>query len=249
MKLVITGGGARISYLLGIKKYLEESNTKIDEYSGSSSGSIFIVLMACNISNDFIIKEYSKMIKDKSLFNNYKLDIVRKYLHLILPKNCHKMCSGKIRISYSYLDYIFNTIPIIKNKIETNFRDKNHLIETILASSSFPYFINKNLLYKYEDKYVLDGFFSDNTPLIEKNNSNNQIIIKTYYRAMYDLDLFIYKELSEKMINLGYIHMKNFIEKGETTINFSISNNKYNTKIYTYLLLFFVIFFLLKNLI
>ena len=138
MKLVITGGGARISYLLGIKKCLEESNIKIDEYSGSSSGSIFIVLMACNISNDFIIKEYSKMINDKSLFNNYKLDIVRKYLHLILPKNCHKMCSGKVKISYSYLDYIFNTIPVIKNKIETNFRDKNHLIETILASSSFP---------------------------------------------------------------------------------------------------------------
>ena len=235
MKLVISGGGARISYLIGIKKYFDENKIRFDQYSGSSSGSIFIVLMACNISNDLIISEYSKLVSDNEYFKNYKLDIVRKYLNKLLPENSHIICSNKVRISYSYLDYLYNLIPIIRNKIETKFHSKKHLIETILASCSFPFFINKNFFYKYQNKYVLDGFFSNNTPLIEHNNSKNQIIIKTYYRAMYDLDLFIYKKLSSKMIKTGYNHMKNFINKGETTINFSISNNKYNTKLYTYL--------------
>ena len=63
MKLVISGGGTRISYLLGIKKYIEKNNILIDEYSGTSSGSLIIVLMVCNISNNIIIEHYKKSIK------------------------------------------------------------------------------------------------------------------------------------------------------------------------------------------
>ena len=117
----------------------------------------------------------------------------------------------------------------------------------VLKEILFREFLNEEEWVKYQNKYVLDGFFSNNTPLIEHNNSKNQIIIKTYYRAMYDLDLFIYKKLSSKMIKSGYNHMKNFINKGETTINFSISNNKYNTKLYSYLFLFMFIYLLIKK--
>ena len=31
MKLIICGGGARVSYLIGIKKYIEEKKIKIEE--------------------------------------------------------------------------------------------------------------------------------------------------------------------------------------------------------------------------
>ena len=242
MKLVISGGGARISYLLGIKKYIEEKNILIDEYSGSSSGSIFIVLMACKISNNEIMKEYSKLIDDKIIFSNYKLDLVKKYLYKILPNNCHILCTNKVNISYSYFKF-----PFIKNIITNKFKSKNHLIEIILASASFPFFINKNLFYRYDNKLLLDGFFSNNTPLLEKNNSENQIIVKTYFRTIYDLDIFLYKKLSKTMKNLGYNHMKNFIEKGETSIDFMISNNKYNTKLFLIILLILLFFNILKN--
>ena len=242
MKLIISGGGARISYLLGIKKYIEEKNIPIDEYSGSSSGSIFIVLMACKIRNNEIIKEYSKLIDDKTIFNNYKLDIVKKYLHKILPNNCHILCTNKVNISYSYFKF-----PFIRNKIVNKFKSKNHLIEIILASASFPFFINKNLFYKYNNKLLLDGFFSNNTPILEKNNSENQIIVKTYFRSIYDLDIFLYKKLSKQMTNLGYNHMKNFIENGETISNLMISNNKYNTKLFLIFLLILLFFNILKN--
>ena len=121
------------------------------------------------------------------------------------------------------------------------------MIEIILASASFPFFINKNLFYRYDNKLLLDGFFSNNTPLLEKNNSENQIIVKTYFRTIYDLDIFLYKKLSKTMKNLGYNHMKNFIEKGETSIDFMISNNKYNTKLFLILLLILLFFNILKN--
>lgn len=242
MKLIITGGGARMSYLLGIKKYIEESKLIIDEYSGSSSGSIFIVLMACNINNDIITKEYLNLIDDNTINFNYKLDIVKKYLYKILPYNCHKLCSDKVYISYSYFEF-----PFIKNKIESKFKSKDHLIKTILSSSSFPFFVNKNLFYKNDKKLTLDGFFSNNTPLLDKNNSKNQIIIKTYFRSIIDLDLFLYKKLSKKMTDLGYYQMKNFIENGESITDYMISNNKNNTKIYFFLLILIIFFKLLKN--
>ena len=233
MKLIICGGGARVSYLIGIKKYIEEKKIKIEEYAGSSSGSIFIVLMACGISNKQIVKEYQLLIKDKEYSNNYKFDIIRKYLQKVLPENADKICSNKVRISLSYFDF-----PFIKNKIVTNFKSKNHLIETILTSCCFPFFINKNLFYNYENKWSFDGFFSENTPLIEKNNSENQIIIKTYMRCIFDLDLFIYKKISKKMINQGYNDIRKFFEYGETLTNFMVTNNKNNTKLYIYFFYF-----------
>lgn len=244
MKLVISGGGARVSYLIGIKKYIEENNIHIEKYSGASSGSIFIVLMACKIDNKTIVNEYSKLIDDKTMYENYKIDIIKKYLKKVLPNNCHEICTGKVFISISEFKF-----PFIKNRIISKFESKNHLIDIILASSSFPVVINKNLFYRLKDNRYLDGYFSDNTPLLEKNNSKNQIIVKTYFRSIYDLDLFIFKKISQRMMNLGYQNMKNFFEKGETTTNFSISNNKYNTKLYCYLLVFLIIFFAVRRLI
>lgn len=246
MKLVIAGGGARMSYLLGIKKYIDENKLIIDEYSGSSSGSIFIVLMACNISNEIITKEYLKLIDNNTIYrNNFvdsKLDIVKKYLYKILPYNCHKLCTNKVHISYSYFEF-----PFIKNMIVSKFKSKDHLIQTILSSASFPFFVNKNLFYKNDKKLTLDGFFSDNTPLLDKNNSKNQIIIKTYFRTIMDLDIFIYKKLSKKMTNLGYFQMKKFIENGESMTDYIISHNKNNSKLYFYILILIIFFMILKK--
>ena len=248
MKLIISGGGARLSYLLGIKKYIEESNIIIDEYAGSSSGALFAVIMACHLRNEDLIKVYQKLMKDDIYKNNYKFKIIKKFLQIVLPKNCHELCSGKVRISISVFKF-----PLLRNQIVNKFISKDHLIDIILSSCSFPYFINKNFFHKFNytnskgtslvDKpiYATDGLFTDNTPLIEKNNSKNQIIIKTYMRCVYDLELFIYKKISNKMMRQGYNQMKKFIENGESIYNFNISHNKYNTKIFISFVIIFVI--------
>tara|TARA_A100001015_G_scaffold299126_1_gene382785 strand:+ start:97 stop:894 length:798 start_codon:yes stop_codon:yes gene_type:complete len=257
MKLIISGGGARLSYLLGIKKYIEESNIIIDEYAGSSSGALFAVLMACKLKNEYIIKVYLRLIKDDIYKNNYKFKIIKKFLKIVLPKNCHELCSGKVRISISVSKF-----PLLKNQIINKFISRDHLIDIILSSCSFPFFINKNFFHKLSstnskgislvDKqiYATDGLFTNNTPLIEKNNSKNQIIIKTYVRSIYDLDLFIYKKISNYMMRQGYNEMKKFIENGESIYNFTISHNQYNTKIFVmYLIIYIIISPILKNLI
>ena len=56
--LVVSGGGMKFYYLLGIKKALEEKKINIKRYSGTSSGSIFIVLIICGIDNKILINTY-----------------------------------------------------------------------------------------------------------------------------------------------------------------------------------------------
>ena len=90
----------------------------------------------------------------------------------------------------------------------------------------------------------LDGFFTNNTPLIEPNNSTNQIIVKTYLRTIYDLDIFLFKPINEKIINIGYNNMHQFITNQKCLL---VSHNDYNTNIFVMFLLIFIILKSIKS--
>ena len=170
------------------------------------------------------------------------LFLITEFLSNLLPQNAHNLCSNKVYISAS----IKNKYKL-KNRIYYNFKDNKELINNILASCSFPYLINNKLFYKLENIHYMDGFFSDNTPLFNKNNSENQIIIKPYLFSPIDSKKFsVDKEINLKLINKGYYDMKIFLEKGEVANCFSITNNKLNTKLYLFLLLLIFIFYNIK---
>lgn len=246
IKLVISGGGNQLSYLLGIKKYIEDNNIDIDKLSGSSVGSIMICLIKCKVSNEKIIREYSKLSeqKDKDKMNSLKI-----FIKNVLPKEAYKLCSKDVYISTSLKNK--NKFGF-KNVIFSDFKSNNQLINSILASCSFPYFINKKNYFKINNDIFIDGFFSNNTPLIKKNNSIDQIIIKPY--LIMPLNKFIFsvnKKIDNKLINKGYHDFKKFNEDKETLINFTITNNKYNTKLFIYLIFLIILlsylFKLIKN--
>lgn len=229
--LVITGGGNKLSYLLGIKKYIEDNNIYIEKYNGSSIGSIIVALMACGISNNKIIDNYYSSKK-----SNTKMKSLKNFLELVLPQNAHILCSNKISVSTS-----LKKACSLENKIYNKFESRNDLINILMASSSFPYFINKNIFHSYRNSKYTDGFFTNNTPLVIDNNSFNQIIVKPYLFKPFDVEKFnINKKLDINQINKGYHDMENFFKNGETFLNFTISNNKFNTKLYVYLLLIII---------
>ena len=173
LDLIVSGGGTKFYYLIGIKKaiemYSKKNILKIKRYAGTSSGSMLITLMACNIDNSSIINIYKQINKN----NKTNMQLIKKGLDMLLPKNAHIICSNKVYISITKLGFPF------RNEIISKFSSRRELIETILCSSSFPYFVNSDIYHKYKNKYYIDGFFSNNTPYF-KDNLRNQIIIKPF---------------------------------------------------------------------
>lgn len=171
--LIVSGGGSKFYYLIGIKKALElcsrKNILKIKRYAGTSSGSMLITLMACNIDNLSIINVYKQINKN----NRTNIKLIKKGLDMLLPKNAHIICSNKVYISVTKLGFPF------KNEVISKFSSREELIETILCSSSFPYLVNGNIYHKYKNNYYIDGFFTNNTPYF-KDNLRRQIIIKPF---------------------------------------------------------------------
>lgn len=198
--LVISGGGMKFYYLLGVKKALEEKKINIKRYSGTSSGSIFIVLIACGIDNDILIKTYQELFKK----SNYKMNIINDFLNIVLPENCHLICSDKVFISISKVSLPF------ENRIISKFESKKHLIEVVKTSSSFPIFVNSNIFYEYENSKHIDGFFTNNTPFF-KDTLRNQIIVRPFIVKYENLQIFdMEPNKNIKYIKLGYQDLNNF---------------------------------------
>lgn len=202
INLVISGGGIKFFYLLGIKKALQNLNNKIiiSKYSASSSGALFIVLMACNINNKILINNYLSILNS----NKNKLELIDNFLTKVLPYNAYKICSNKVFISLTRL-----MIPF-KNEIISTFYSNRHLIDIVKASCSFPLFINNKLYFKLNNKYYIDGCFTNNTPLF---NNNNQIIIKPYLIKYDKINIFsLENEDDIKYINKGYTDFLSFLD-------------------------------------
>ena len=181
LDLIISGGGMKFYYLLGIKKAIQKlkKHINIKRYAGTSSGSIFATLIACNIDNKLLIETYQTLYKT----SNYKMNIIDIFLNTVLPDNCHIICSNKVFLSVSKVGLPF------KNEIISNFTSKKHLIEVIKTSSSFPFFVNSNLFYKYDNKNYVDGFFTNNTPFF-KDNLCDQVIIRPFIVKYKNIQIF-----------------------------------------------------------
>ena len=230
--LIVSGGGSKFYYLIGIKKAIDvcskKNILKIKRYAGTSSGSMLITLMACNIENSLIIKVYKQINKN----NKTNIKLIKKGLDILLPKNAHIICSDKVYISVTKLGLPF------KNEIISKFSSRQDLIDTILCSSSFPFFVNNNIYHKYKNKYYIDGFFTNNTPYF-KDNIRKQIIIKPFliqysYFNPFELEPDYYI----KYISVGFKEFYQFLNgKKILPIGWYNKNNKHYFSIRKHLIL------------
>lgn len=195
INLVISGGGIKFFYLLGVKKALDKlkNKIKISKYSASSSGALFIVFMACNINDNLLVNNYLPLLNS----NENKLKLIDDFLTKTLPINAYKICTNKVFISLSRI-----SIPF-KNEIVYKFNNNRHLINVIMASCSFPLIVNKSLYFKLNNKYYIDGCFTNNTPIF--NDNIKQIIIKPYLIKYDKVNIFSLENNSDiKYVKEGY---------------------------------------------
>ena len=175
--VVLSGGGAKGSYQLGVWKALRELHIKYDIVTGTSIGALNGVLMCEN--SYFKAKRIWRRLNLEYLFNelpksNKEIDILKlfggnfiknggmdiKKIETILEDNVNKRKFYNSKIDFGLITYNFTTKkPLILSKEKI---PKDKLIDYLMASATcYPAFKMKDI---DGDKYI-DGGYYDNLPV------------------------------------------------------------------------------------
>ena len=175
--VVLSGGGAKGSYQLGVWKALRELHIKYDIVTGTSIGALNGVLMCEN--SYFKAKRIWRKLNLEYLFNelpksNKEIDILKlfggnfiknggmdiKKIESILEDNVNKRKFYNSKIDYGLITYNFTTKkPLILSKEKI---PSDKLIDYLMASATcYPAFKMKDI---DGDKYI-DGGYYDNLPV------------------------------------------------------------------------------------
>ena len=175
--VVLSGGGSKGSYQLGVWKALKCLHIKYDIVTGTSIGALNGVLM-CE-KNYFKAKRIWSKVNLEYLFkqqpvSNKEIDILKLYgkniiknggmdienIETIIKKSINKNKFYKSNIDFGLITYNFTTkkpLILTKNKIK-----KDKLVDYLMASATcFPAFKMKDIDgFKY-----IDGGYYDNLPI------------------------------------------------------------------------------------
>lgn len=154
--LVLSGGGARGFFHMGIIKALQELNIEVEEIAGTSVGAIVGVIYAANPKIDF-----EKMANKLDFLEIFKI------LALVKTKDINKNIEEFFKkyvavenFSDLKIKFKFNATDI--NQREEIIFDNGKIFPGIIASISIPG-VFKPL--KYEEKFLVDGGVSNNIPI------------------------------------------------------------------------------------
>ena len=231
--VVLSGGGAKGSYQLGVWKALRELHIKYDIVTGTSIGALNGVFMCEN--SYFKAKRIWRRLNLEYLFNelpksNKEIDILKlfggnfiknggmdiKKIESILEDNVNKRKFYNSKIDFGLITYNFTTKkPLILSK-EKIPRDK--LIDYLMASATcYPAFKMKDI---DGDKYI-DGGYYDNLPV--------ELAIKlgAEFLIIVDLGSPGFKKRPSKQVDSIVIKPKNNIS---FFLNFDEKSAKINVK-------------------
>lgn len=234
--LVLSGGGAKGSYQIGVWKALRQLGIKIDIVTGTSAGAIngalivqgnywkavnvwkrlnFNKVFGEEIENDTDMEALYKTIA-KNFISEGGTEV--KELNNLINKNLNKR-----KFYNSKIDYGLVTVNVTNNKlepVELEKKDipKDKLGEYILASAScFPAF--KKM--KINNNHYIDGAYYDNVPL------NLAIKMGATEAIVVDLKSIGLKRITKKKIKQITISPENDLDN---FLNFNPNSAKKNIK-------------------
>lgn len=211
LALVLSGGGAKGAFSLGVIKYLEEQNVCFDAYSGTSIGSIITCLHASGY-------------KAEEIFGIFKSDEIKKlikfnYFKKGLLKIDHKNEFVKNLMSVKKLEDLNKPVFInaydLKQK-QMHYFSKGNIIDLCLAASALiPIF--KPI--KYENMNLIDGGLIDNIPV--------KPFVNTDYKIL-SIDVMPRHKKTRK-INLNPLKMikKRIFKELHKNLTYSIAHSHY----------------------
>jgi len=176
--LVLDGGMFNGSYLVGALYFLKEMEKrnyiKIERISGCSIGSIvgFLYYIDALDMMPNLYKIVNKEFKTKHTLNTLKC--LKQYLNEKIPDDICLKIKNKLFICY-------NDIKKRKKVVKSNYKNVDHLIDTIVRSCYVPFLIDNNMIYK---KKYIDGI----NAYIFKKQENRKIL----HMELFGYDKFIY---------------------------------------------------------
>lgn len=169
-KLISFGGCSFLGvYYAGVGKCVVDHAPHLfddfDGFYGASAGAISAVVAACQsdpmVSYKWVKKTFEASRKYRVLGTLHpSFDLfprLRRFLNDTLPKDAHKRCRGKVKISLTLF-------PSLKNWILSDFASRKELIDAVVASCSLPGYSGLTRLPKIRGKRCFDGGFSSNIP-------------------------------------------------------------------------------------
>lgn len=246
MDMVINGGGLK-GYCAGgiwlvLDKYKLMKNIK--SIRGVSAGSQITSLYLINdrVRQGLRLYYYGRTFKNKvsNTINLFDLNFD------LLPDNIHEIANKQ---NVSFISTEIRWFSIRKTTL-SNFRSKSHLIQCLKASCSIPFLFNNKWPFcvNIENKYYIDGAFSDVNGLNHYTN-RNQLLIN-----LANIRYSLYKAINPNLIddNLEDSIIQG-IKIGEKFLNQKNFYSSYNPicivkpKIYSKYYMFSVIYFLYRN--
>lgn len=214
--IVLSGGGAKGSYEVGVWKALRKLNIKYDIVTGTSVGALNGALMVqknylkalflwYNIHYDDIF-EMKKKYNQEEITELYKEGILNGGVDVTNLENTIKKCIKTNKFFKSNIKFGLVTVkvPSLKHVYMTKDKlNKNNLHDYLVASAScFPAF----KLKKIDNDYYIDGGFYDNMPI------NLAIEMGATEVIAVDLDAIGIKRNLKYDIPVTYITPKNKID-------------------------------------
>jgi predicted acylesterase/phospholipase RssA len=176
-----SGGGFNGIYHFGVARYMLENKEKFNNFKdwtflGASAGSIvgpFILTHMDNTEFDHqliltIASKMSKLFQRNSITHTvHKTNEYTDYwINTINEQMYNEYIHGKNKCYISISELNYGVIPY--NRLINQFDNYEHFTNVFKISCSIPLVID-NQLRILDGKYCVDGGFSDNIPIIDKN--------------------------------------------------------------------------------
>lgn len=253
LAIVLSGGGAKGSYQIGVWKALRKNNIKFDIVTGTSVGALNGVMMVQDdfhkairiwerINHEKILDDVEETTK-KGLIKHYLKSFLFKggssvnKLEQLIYKNVEEKKFFKSKINFGLVTY--NLSKLKPTIIKKDIIPKGQLSKYIMASATcYPFFKKK----KIDNDNFIDGGFFDNLPINLAVELGATEIIAIDLKA-----IGIKQKVKDKNIKVKYITPNNDIgsflgfnkDSARRNIEFGFNDmmkalGKYDGKIFTF---------------
>ncbi len=168
--LILSGGGARGAYQVGVWKYLQELDWKPDLICGTSVGSVNSTAIGCGLNLEELINLWKTIERGRI----YKLSLWQQFLHILTRRGYSPLMDTEplknllldkldiARLRRSEYEIIIAATNILKSQLRF-FSQRVIDIEHVMASSAIPVLFP----WQYIDgEPYWDGGIMANTPLL-----------------------------------------------------------------------------------
>eukprot|EP00039_Didymoeca_costata_P005050 m.78009 g.78009 ORF g.78009 m.78009 type:complete len:278 (-) comp12652_c0_seq1:194-1027(-) len=155
--LSFSGAGFLTPFHAGVIHELTEHGLHIKDNNcilyGASGGAIVAAAAKCGLDPETQIRIGMDMIKEAKETGIWGKvgGLLESKLHTFLPEDAAQLCNKAVGLA------VLNVWPNPGTELVCEFKDKNDLISTIMASCYIPLFLAPPLVYRYRSTLAIDG--------------------------------------------------------------------------------------------